>query len=255
MSARYRFAAFAALAALGACGEQAPPPAEEADSPAAAEASPTALLAALSEEQAEGRVIYQSLCWTCHGTGGRGDGPAAQSDTVGQPQDFIAGGYADLSVEELATRFEASLTGERVDSAHPHMQSVIAILKPDRFRTALSYVPVLAYPSAIPGSAITGMELYETRCAACHGEDGDGEGYAAEALTVVKPADFRTDSLVVAGNWEGLFQRIQEGGRSVHGSSMPPWGVALSDAEMWDLVAYVATFREGALPPLPGAGD
>lgn len=254
MSARYQIAAFAALAVLGACGEQTPPPAEEARDSATTAAAPTALLTALSEEQVEGRVIYQTVCWTCHGAGGRGNGPAAQSDTAGQPQDFIAGGYADLSVEELVTRFEASLTGESVDSAHPHMQSVIDILKPDRFRTALSYVPVLAYPSAIPGSAITGMDLYETRCAACHGANGDGEGYAADALTMVKPADFRTDSLVVAENWEGLFQRIQEGGRSVHGSSMPPWGVALSDAEMWDLVAYVATFREGALPPLPGDG-
>lgn len=254
MSARHRFAAFAVLAALGACGEQAPPPADDAGGPAAAAAAPIALLSALSAEQTEGRVIYQSVCWTCHGTGGRGDGPAVQSDTVGQPQDFIAGGYAELSVDELETRFKASLTGDGVDPAHPHMQSVIALLKPDRFRTALSYVPVLGYPADIPGSAITGMDLYETRCAACHGPNGDGNGYAAEALVVVKPADFRADSLVAAGNWEGLFHRVQEGGRTVHGSSMPPWGVALSDAEMWDLVAYVATFREGALPPLPGAG-
>lgn len=252
MSVRSRFAAFAALAALGACGEQAPPPVEETAAPAVT--APAALLASLSTEQAEGRVIYQTMCWTCHGTGGRGDGPALQSDTVGQPQNFVAGGYADLSVDELVTRFEASLTGDGVDPAHPHMRSVIALLKPDRFRTALSYVPVLAYPSGIPGSAITGMDLYETRCAACHGREGDGQGYAAEALVVVKPADFRADSLVATGNWEGLFHRIQEGGRTVHGSSMPPWGVALSDAEMWDLVAYVATFREGALPPLPGAG-
>lgn len=253
MRACQRVFALALFVAATACGEQAPPPAEEAVASAAT--TPAALLASLSPEQAEGRVIYQTVCWTCHGAGGRGDGPDLQSDTVGQPQDFVGGGYAELTVDELADRFQASLTGDGVDPEHPHMRSVIALVKPDRFRTALSYVPVLAWPATIPGSAITGMDLYETRCAACHGRNGDGEGFAAEALVVVQPADFRADSLVAAGNWEGLFHRIQEGGRTVHGSSMPPWGVALSDAQMWDLVAYVATFREGALPPLPGSGD
>ena len=168
--------------------------------------------------------------------------------------DFVAGDYAALSLDELEQRFEASLTGDGVDPDHPHMASVVELLQPDRFRTALSYIPVLAYPSGIPGSALTGMELYETRCAACHGERGDGEGFAAEALKVVKPADFRSDTLVAAGDWDGLFDRIREGGRTVHGSSMPPWGSALSETQIWDLVAYVATFEPGALPALPGRG-
>ncbi|HSM06495.1 MAG TPA: c-type cytochrome [Longimicrobiales bacterium] len=250
---RQRIAALVIVASAVACGEQAPPPPEGAGGDGAMTPAP-ALLTALSDEQAEGRAIYQSVCWTCHGAGGRGDGPVAQTDTVGVPQDFIAGDYADLSVDDLVDRFEASLTGDGVDPDHPHMQSVVELLKPDRFRTALSYIPVLAYPPEIPGSALTGMDLYQTRCAACHGERGDGQGYAAEALKVMKPADFRADTLVAAGDWDGLFHRIRLGGRTVHGSSMPPWGEALSDTEIWDLVAYVATFEQGALPPLPGRG-
>ena len=253
MTVRQRIAALVIVASAVACGEQAPPPPEGAGGDGAMTPAP-ALLTALSDEQAEGRAIYQSVCWTCHGAGGRGDGPVAQTDTVGVPQDFIAGDYADLSVDDLVDRFEASLTGDGVDPDHPHMQSVVELLKPDRFRTALSYIPVLAYPPEIPGSALTGMDLYQTRCAACHGERGDGQGYAAEALKVMKPADFRADTLVAAGDWDGLFHRIRLGGRTVHGSSMPPWGEALSDTEIWDLVAYVATFEQGALPPLPGRG-
>jgi mono/diheme cytochrome c family protein len=249
MTVRQRITALVTISAALACGEKAPPPPEET---VGDEAVAPALLAALSDEQAEGRVIYQSVCWTCHGTAGRGDGPVAETDTVGVPQDFIAGDYAERSVDDLVDRFEASLTGTGMDPDHPHMQSVVALLKADRFRTALSYIPVLAYPPEIPGSALTGMDLYETRCVACHGERGDGQGYAADALRVMKPADFRMDTLVATGDYEGLFERIREGGRTVHGSSMPPWGEALSDTELWDLVAYVATFQEGALPPLPG---
>ena len=253
MTVRKRIAALGIVATALACGEQAPPPPEGAAGDAAA-VPPAALLAALSDEQAEGRALYQSVCWTCHGAGGRGDGPVAGTDTVGVPQDFVAGDYAALSLDELEHRFQASLTGDGVDPEHPHMRTVVELLKPDRFRTALSYIPVLAYPSGIPGSALTGMDLYQTRCAACHGELGDGLGHAADALKVVKPANFRADTLVAAGDWNGVFDRISEGGRTVHGSSMPPWGAALSETQIWDLVAYVATFDPGALPAVPGRG-
>lgn len=247
MSVRCRVFALAVVAASAGCGTEPPPtPGDTAGAEAAS--SVPALAAELSEEQAEGRILFQSVCWTCHGATGRGNGPALQSDTAGQPPDFIAEGYATVSTDELLTRFEASLTGDGVDPAHPHMRHVVSVVQPERFRAALSYVPALAYPAAIPGSALAGMELYGTHCVGCHGVNGDGEGYAAEALVMVKPADFRTDSLIVAGDFEGLFNRVREGGRSVHGSAMPPWGVALSDDQMWDLVAYISTFREGTLP-------
>ncbi|MDT8341944.1 MAG: c-type cytochrome [Longimicrobiales bacterium] len=250
MNTSRRILAVLLTAAASACVEPGPPATGEPGTGPSAPAG--SLLARLNAEQAEGRVLFQSVCWTCHGLGGRGDGPALQSDTAGQPPDFIAEGYAELSVDALLDRFQASLTGDGTDPAHPHMKHVVTLLKPERFRAALSYIPVLAYPPGIPGSAVNGMALYETRCTGCHGERGDGAGYAADALITVKPADFRADTLIAAGDFEGLFRRVREGGRTVHGSSMPPWGTALSEAETWDLVAYVATFQEGALPPLPG---
>jgi mono/diheme cytochrome c family protein len=67
----------------------------------------------------------------------------------------------------------------------------------------------------------------------------------------IKPVDFTTDTLIAARNWDVLYSRIQEGGRTVHGSSMPPWGIVLPEADMWDLVAYLATFQSGAVRPPP----
>jgi mono/diheme cytochrome c family protein len=61
------------------------------------------------------------------------------------------------------------------------------------------------------------------------------------------PADFTTDTLIAARNWEAVFRRIREGGRAVHGSSMPPWGIVLSEEETWDVVAFLATFQPGVL--------
>jgi mono/diheme cytochrome c family protein len=64
---------------------------------------------------------------------------------------------------------------------------------------------------------------------------------------MVRPADFTADTLIAKRDWQGLFGRIRDGGRAVHGSSMPPWGIALSETDMWDLVAYIATFQPAAL--------
>ena len=56
----------------------------------------------------------------------------------------------------------------------------------------------------------------------------------------------------MARDFEGAFQKIRSGGGGVHGSSMPAWGVMLTDGDVWDLVAYISTFQPGVLSPPPG---
>jgi mono/diheme cytochrome c family protein len=199
----------------------------------------------LSATQQEGRQIYETMCWTCHGSAGRGDGPAVQPRAVEEAPSFQTAEYANATAESLLDRFAASMEG--ADPAHPHMATVASLLQPDRFAAALSFIPVLSYPTEIPGSALAGEKIYEARCTGCHGPDGRGDGPAAAALTDVKPQDFRTDTLLAARNWDGVFARIHDGGQSIHGSAMPPWGILLSEGEIWDVVAYLATFQPGLL--------
>lgn len=202
----------------------------------------------MTEQQQEGRVIWETMCWTCHGEAGRGDGPAVVAGSVPAPPDFHAAGIGEMSHGELESRFRVALEGD--DPSHPHMRYVADILRPERFSAALAYVPLVTWPREIPGSAMAGRGLYEDLCMACHGEDGQGHGPAADVL-LVPPAQFPDDTLVAAADWDGVFRRIEEGGQ-VHGSSMPPWGVMLTEEEMWDLVAYVASFQRERLTPPPG---
>ncbi len=195
----------------------------------------------LTAVEERGREVYETVCWSCHGTAGRGDGPAVRAGTVAHPPDFIAGGYADLTAGELQGRFHALFAGDATD--RPHMQYVVSLLNPDRFRDALAFVPALAYPPEIGGSALAGKAMYAYRCAPCHGTSGRGDGPAAAELKEYRPADFTTDTLVAARDYDALFTRVKEGGQRVHGSSMPPWGVVFSDGEIWDLVAYVSSFQ------------
>ena len=243
-----KLALIALTTALAACDEPAQTPQAEAETAAAPAAAPAADVhqaAALTPQQQEGKVIFESVCWTCHGSGGHGDGPA--STPALKPPTFHTPDYAAASQAILLQRFQASLQG--ADASHPHMQYVVKLVREESFKTALTYIPALVYPSEIPGSAVHGQDLFQYRCAGCHGTSGRGDGPGAAALVDVKPVDFTTDTLVAKGNWDAVYAKVREGGQRVHGSTMPPWGQILTDADLWDLVAYLATFQPGLVAP------
>lgn len=242
-----RTPALVALAALAAsCAEPAPPPAETPSSaePTAAAVEPHRAVA-LTPQQEAGKVTFESVCWTCHGAGGHGNGPARAEGQ--NPPTFHTRDYALASPTTLLQRFQGALQG--ADPAHPHMQYVVKLVEEASFADALAYIPALAYPAEVPGSALHGEQLYQFRCAGCHGVSGRGDGPGAAHLVDVKPADFATDTLLAARNWDAAFAKVREGGQRVHGSTMPAWGTILSETDMWDLVAYLATLQPGLVAP------
>src|SRR5262249_43151692 len=64
----------------------------------AAQPPPAAAPAASSDAAARGRIVYQKRCVECHGTEGRGDGPAAAWLTP-RPRDFTVGRFKIRSTE------------------------------------------------------------------------------------------------------------------------------------------------------------
>src|SRR6266516_2507562 len=95
--------------------------------------------------------------------------------------------------------------------------------------------PLEGNPDAIRG----GMGLYRARCADCHGMDA--RGVRAPDITQVW-ASGRTD--------EGLFKTIKEG---VSGTEMPA-NPRISDAEAWQILAYLRTLAAPA-PTDPPRGN
>ena len=69
----------------------------------------------------------------------------------------------------------------------------------------------------------------------------------ASYLSNFAPSDLTADSLVARRGWDTLFERMKTGFGTAHGSKMPPWDEVLSDAELWDLVAYMATMQPETL--------
>jgi cytochrome c oxidase subunit 2 len=98
-----------------------------------------------------------------------------------------------------------------------------------------------------------GQKLYAQNCAACHGENGKGDGVMAASLAkkdssaqmefghnTKSPVDF-TDSSQMLGASPALLQgKIIRGGM---GTGMPYWGPIFTEEQTWALVDYLWTFQ------------
>ncbi len=119
---------------------------------------------------------------------------------------------------------------------------------------------VVAYlwqTNTTPESLANGKELYAQNCAACHGENGAGDGVFADDLAAAgessmqtmegavdmmmqTPVDF-TDSQRMLGASPALLQgKILRGGM---GTGMPMWGAIFTEDQIWDLIAYIYAFQ------------
>jgi mono/diheme cytochrome c family protein len=108
--------------------------------------------------------------------------------------------------------------------------------------------PPAAEPAAAtPGDAVArGAAQYKLLCATCHGEDGCTPGPGAAGLPV-QPAHHCDGNYMNPLSDEHLFKVIKEGGASVGKSPlMAPWGGALTDDQIRDVIAFV---RSLAKPP------
>lgn len=94
-----------------------------------------------------------------------------------------------------------------------------------------------------------GRQIYADQCAACHGEQGAGDGMMAEAIRrqfaqnahhLAGPTNF-ADPTVMLGASPALLQgKIVRGGM---GTGMPAWGNILTETQMWAVTDYVWTFQ------------
>jgi len=105
-------------------------------------------------------------------------------------------------------------------------------------------VAVAPPPRATPELRALGRTLYQSRCAGCHGERGDGAGRHAPRLAI-PPTDFSRGVYKLRSTPTGslptdadLFLTLTRG---MHGTPMLPW-TALSERERWALVLQLKSF-------------
>jgi mono/diheme cytochrome c family protein len=101
------------------------------------------------------------------------------------------------------------------------------------------YLSLAAVKAVTKGDPAAGKEKFDQICASCHGPGGKGDGPAAAALDP-KPRDLSDASYVSTLTDEHIFKTVKEGGAAVGKSPMmPAWGGALSDDDIWNVIAYI----------------
>ena len=159
--------------------------------------------------------------------------------------------------QELATDLPVDLSAEYYRSHSPYQ---VFSDMPNTALTDSQRWDVVAYlwqSNTVKESLANGKQLYAQNCAACHGENGAGDGVFADDLkaagdasaqTMVgaqdmqrqTPANF-TDPTRMLGASPALLQgKILRGGM---GTGMPMWGSIFTEDQIRDLISYIYSFQ------------
>jgi mono/diheme cytochrome c family protein len=97
-------------------------------------------------------------------------------------------------------------------------------------------------------SAEAGKQLYQQRCAPCHGPDGKANTPTAQALNP-KPRDHTDGSYMNKLSQDHLLKVIKQGGTAVGKSPIMPPQADLNEQQIKNIIAFV---RSLAVPPYQG---
>ncbi len=107
------------------------------------------------------------------------------------------------------------------------------------FNTETGVTPPIA---GTAGEFTAGRDLFNLYCAVCHGQDGKGNGPASilsdGGYIDPVPANF-TESGADFTNYGRYVWKVKEG---VETTNMPPWKMALSENEIFDVIFYIQGF-------------
>jgi plastocyanin len=112
-------------------------------------------------------------------------------------------------------------------------------------------VAFIWYKNTSPAALADGKRLYDVNCAACHGENGAGDGQFADEMKAIAekiqddhgiqpPTDFTDPEHLLDAKPAILQGKTLRGGM---GTGMPMWGSIFTDEQLWNVIAYLYTFQ------------
>src|SRR6187402_2776291 len=107
---------------------------------------------------------------------------------------------------------------------------------------AVFVLDVSLHAQSVDRSALTGEQLYQAGCAACHGPDGRGQPVAVRGFDIDLP-DFTDCHLTTPEADLDWISVVHQGGAARSFSRMmPAFGEELTDAEITRVVGHLRTF-------------
>jgi len=214
----------------------------------------------LAAQPADVKHLYDASCASCHGTDGRGRGPAADALNP-SPRDFTRGTYKFRSTasgsipadEDLYYAVARGLPGTSMPAwkgllTEAEIRALVAYVKQfsPRFTADLP-APIKATPAVAtsPASVEKGRLAYGTlACGACHGDGGTGVGAVAAVLKDDWGNDVEAQNLTEPWTFRGgraaadNYMRQKTG---LNGTPMPSFADTAKDDDLWNVANYVVS--------------
>jgi len=148
---------------------------------------------------ANGKIVYDTYCATCHGENGKGDGPAAAGFDP-KPSDFTDRAFVLRHIPNDLVN--------AIFSSNREMPAFEGVISDQEIWDSFYYSRFFGNDPAI---LETGEAIYAEKCVTCHGENGDGAGPSAATFNP-PPADFTDLEWINNGAREqDLTASIEEG--------------------------------------------
>ncbi len=187
-----------------------------------------------AESAGLGRAVYATHCALCHGA--TGEGYVADNAPALSNPDFLdaaSDAYLRAAIEEgrPGTPMSSWASSRGGPLSEADIDGIIAFM-----RSWATTAPIDLTHVSVSGRRELGETAFQTRCAACHGTQG--EGITAPQLR--NPVFLRTASV-------GYIRYTIEHGR--RGTPMVAFGDTLDSATIDDVTSYVRALVPGATTP------
>jgi len=205
-------------------------------------------------------ALYDKSCANCHGTDGRGHGPAAGALNP-KPRDFTQGVYkfrstafGSLPTDDDLYRTIAhglpgtSMLGWKGILSDEQMHALVVYVKQFSPRFASERptpVPASRQVASSPESIEKGRAAYSSlACGACHGDGGSGADAVASGLKDDWGNDVYAPSLNEPWSFRGgrtaadVYLRLKTG---ISGTPMPSFADTAKDEDLWNVANYVVS--------------
>ena len=173
-----------------------------------------------------GRQLFGDNCAACHGRDGRGR--ANYPDLT--DDDWLWGGGPELIEQTMRVGINTAHPESRVSQMPAFGRD--EMLDREQVRSVATYVYSLTHPDYSTPENLdrinAGREVFVTTCAACHGENAQGD-------KEIGAPNLSDPYWVYGGDLDTIIASVH-GGRQGH---MPTWDERLTTAEMRTLAVYV----------------
>lgn len=113
------------------------------------------------------------------------------------------------------------------------------------FFLSLLTLTTLALPLSSQADAAKGKELFQQRCAMCHGDTGAGDGPVALSLPPeAKPRDLQHPQMKFATDDAKFLELLKKGGGAVGLNALMPPQPDLTEADLKSVIEFVHSLKK-----------